>query len=433
MTDPAHDALVQQCLAFDNDGGWNQSPPLDVATRTIIGGSDGDGDDDGQEGLMDKWYNLRNWFLGSLQFGRTWHPETTVDQIDHNSPLQGIAMSTPLRGASKPIAGKGSKEILGVIIKNYNDMFAGEFGLIEPQEVPQIHEELLRAELNAFNNELTKWATIENVPLNVKDDESTIGWLDLELDCRAEDHDEGPAAVAGIHTSYPRIWPRDRTVHHYHTSVVRRVRRWRFRLDEEKLKGAEDVDLEIYLHKLRDIAKHVPRLVNGLSWHKFQNGELVDSVHHKQYSLLGLLPNEDERTRGDAPYRGLAKTMTLHYFRSRSTDCNLWTELQTRLRTKLASLIMWQRAAARAADRVYMPGGPGAEEAERSFLRGELRQSLQDDELPLRKRWQALRALEESRRDRGVPSPARQRSRDKVRASELCLAGVVPSLARLKL
>lgn len=418
MAGPAHDALVQQCLAFDN-GGWNQSPPLDVATRRII------------EGLMDKWYNLRNWFLGSLQFGRTWHPETTLDQIDHNSPLQAIAMSTPLRGASKPIAGEGSKEILGVIIKHYTEMFASEFGPIEPQEVPQIHEELLQAELNAFNNELTKWATIENVPLKVKDDGSTIGWLDLELDCRAEDHDEGPAAVAGIHTSYPRIWPLDRTVHHYHTSVVRRVRRWRFRLEKETLKDAEDVDLEICLHKLRDITKHAPRLVNGLSWHKFQNGELVDSVHHQQYSLLGLVPNATaDRPRGDAPYRGFAKTMSLHFLRSTSTDCNLWTELRTRLRTKLESLVMARQAAARAAARVYAPEGPGAEEAARSFRHGQLRQLLDDDELPLRKRLQALGALEEARRESGAPSPARQRSWMQEQAS---LAGAVPSLARLKL
>jgi len=420
MADPGHDVLVQQCLAFENDGGWNQSPPLDVATRTVI------------EGLMDKWYNLRNWFLGSLQFTRTWHPEIAVDQVDHNSPLQAIAMSTPLRGAPKPIAGEGSKEVLSEIVKEYNIKFAGEFGPIEPQNEPQIHKELLQAELNAFNNELTKWATIENVPLKVEDDESTVGWLDLELDCRAEDHDEGPAAVAGIHTSYPRIWPGDRTVHHYHTSVVRRVRRWRFRLQKDKLERADDGDLEILLHKLRDIAKHVPRLVNGLSWHKFQNGELVDSVHHKQYSLLGLLPNEDERTRGAAPYRGFAKTMTLHYFRSRSTDCNLWTELQTRLRTKLESLVAVRQAAARAAHRVYMPGASGAEDAARSFQRGQLRQRLDDDELPLRERGQALRALEESRRERGVPSPARQRSRDDVRLSA-SLAGGVPSLARLKL
>ena len=234
MADPAHDALVQQCLAFDHDGGWNQSPPLDVATRKMI------------EGLMDKWYNLRNWFLGSLQFTPFWHPEIMVDQIDHNSPLQGIAMSTPLRGAAKPIAGEGSKEILNEIIKNYDDMFGGEFGRIEPQDVPQIHKELLQAELNAFNNELTKWATIENVPLKVENDESPLGWLDLELDCRAEDHDEGPSAVAGIHTSYPRIWPNDRTVHHYHTSVVRRVRRWRVRLRKDKLEEAEKECAERY-------------------------------------------------------------------------------------------------------------------------------------------------------------------------------------------
>ena len=418
MADPAHDALVQQCLALH--GRWNQSPPLDVATRKMI------------EGLMDKWYNLRNWFLGSLQFTPFWNPEIMVDQIDHNSPLQGIAMSTPLRGAAKPIAGEGSKEILSEIIKNYDDMFANEFDRIEPQDVPQVHKELLQAELNAFNNELTKWATIENVPLKAQNDQSPMGWLDLELDCRAEDHDEGPAAVAGIHTSYPRIWPNDRTVHHYHTSVVRRVRGWRFRLEEDELKKAENVDLEMFLQKLQDIAKHVPRLVNGLSWHKFQNGELVDSVHHKQYSLLGLLPNEDERTRGAAPYRGFAKTMTLHHFRSKSTDCNLWTELQTRLRTKLESLIMWQRAAARAAHRVYMPGGPGAEDAKRSFRRGQLRERLDDDELSLRERGQALRALEEIQRDGGVPSPDRQRSRDDLRSSA-SLAGGVPSLARLKL
>ena len=79
-----------------------------------------------------------------------------------------------------------------------------------------------------------------------------------------------------------------------------------------------------------------------------------------------------------------------------------------------------------------MPGGPGAEDAERSFRRGELRQRLDDDELSLRKRWQALRALEESRREDGVPSPARQRSRDDLRSSA-SLAGAVPSLARLKL
>lgn len=426
MAAAEHDALVQQCLAFDN-GGWNESPPLDVATRTIIGGSDGD---DGQSGFMDAPYNLRNWFLGSLQFSPIWNPELSADQIDHNSPLQAIAMSTPLRGAVKPIAGEGSKDLLSKIVDAYNESFAGEFGPIQPQDVPQIYEELLQAELNAFNNALTKMATIENVPLTLVDG-LIVGSLDLELDCRAEDHTEKPAAVAGIHTSYPRIWPNDRTVHHYHTSVVRRVRRWRFRLEKNKLKRADDMNLEICVHKLRDITKHVPRLVNGLSWHKFQNGKLVDSVHYKQYSLLGLTPNDDERTRKDAPYSGFAKTMSLRFFQSASTDCNLWKELRTRLRTKLASLIMVRQAAARAAERVYAPGGPGADDAARSFRGGQLRQRLDDEELSLRERGQALRALEEIQRDRGVPSPARQRSRDNnVRSS---LAGGVPSLARLKL
>ena len=430
MADPAHDALVRQCLAFDNGGGWNESPPLDVATRTIIGGSNGDGDD-GKRGLMDEWHNLRNWFLGSMQFSPIWSPELTVDQIDHNSPLQAIAMSTPLRGAAKPIAGEGSKDLLSKIVDSYNESFAGEFGSIEPQDVPQIYKELLQAELNAFNNALTKMATIENVPLTLAGG-LFVGSLDLELDCRAEDHNEGPSAVAGIHTSYPRIWSNDRTVHHYHTSIVRRVRRWRFRLERDTLERADDTTLEICLHKLRDITKHAPRLVNGLSWHKFRNGELVDSVHYKHYSLLGLSPNDDERTHGDAPYSGFAKTMSLSFFRSASTDCSLWTELQTRLRTKLASLAMWQRAAERAAERVYMPGGPGAEDAARSFWRGQLRQRLDDDQLSLRERGQALRALQEIQRDRGVPSPARQRSRDDLRSSA-SLAGGVPSLARLKL
>ena len=421
--------LIQQCLAYSDT--WNVTPPMDVATRTIIGVNNAD---DGEEGLMDQWHNLHNWFLGSWQFSRTWYPDINVDQVDRHSPLHAIAMSTPLRGPPKLIAGEGSKGTLSEVMQNYQAMFAGEFGPIRDQDAPQIKEELLQAELNAFNNELTKWATIENVPLELQDGETTVGWLDLELDCRAEDHDEGPAAVAGIHTSYPRIWPDDRTVRHYHTSIVRRVRRWRFRLQEDTLNRADDSDLKICLHKLRDIAKHAPRLVNGLSWHKFQNGKLVDTQHYKAYSLIGLLPNENERTRRLYPYRGFAKTMSLHYFRSRSTDCNLWKELQTRLRTKLASLIMARQAAARAAHRVYMPGGPGAEEAARSFRRGELQQRLDDDDLSLRERWQALRALEESRRGRRVPSPARQRSRDNnVWASESCFAGGVPSLARLKL
>ena len=120
----------------------------------------------------------------------------------------------------------------------------------------------------------------------------------------------------------------------------------------------------------------------------------------------------------------------IHYYRSGSTDCNLWKEVRTRLRTKLHSLKMWHRLHDDSLEKSYTPGGAGWQRAKESFER-------QQAALDYTRRLQALpardeRAREERARELNVPLPVRRRSsRDALRAESFDRG--VPSLARLKL
>ena len=242
------------------------------------------------------------------------------------------------------------------------------------------------------------------MPLEVYHD-SLVGSIEFELDCRAEDHDEA-GRVAGLHTSYPRFYNRDlsdASPRYYHTSVVRRIRRWRVLIDEDKLRPWSRVTLGLFLdEKLKSLKDSEPRLVTGLTWTKFQGGRLVDHIHYKRYNVVALAEGRDGRDK-------IALAMRqIHYYRSGSTDCNLWKEVRTRLRTKLHSLKMWHRLHDDSLEKSYTPGGASWQRAKESFER-------QQAALDYTRRLQALPARDE-------------RAREERRARTQCAAASAPPL-----